>query len=222
MRARRGLLIGWLAVAAYAGLLVAAAITTPDARLEPGERPDAGTTEAFIDAWERSREATFVRTGTFERRSEVTGSAISSEDVLAQRPPQRLHRQLGGIDGRDDRRRIVCPSPAEGAAPAPCAFGEPEGSSYAEDVATEIAGLRSLLEGPTPVYGVAAADEAGCFDLAQRRVEPRAPFGTAARFCFDAATGAPASTRVVYAGGIVEVIAVTDIQAEVTDADLRP
>ena len=62
----------------------------------------------------------------------------------------------------------------------------------------------------------------GCFELAQLRSEPRAPFGVESRFCFDDATGAPTNNRVRYAGGIVEVLAVTDLTGTVSDADLEP
>lgn len=216
-------MIGWVVVLVYAAALAVAAATTTDGELRPGDRPDDGAAaEALIDSWERSRTATFVRTGTFERRSTVTDARISSEDVLAQRPPQRLRRQLGGVDGRDDRRAVVCPSAPVGDAPLPCSLGEPTGPSYADDVASEVAGLRSLVTGASPLYAVATGDEPGCFDLVQLRVEPRAPFGRLATFCFDPATGAPSNSRVEYAGGIVEIVAVTTIEAEVTDADLRP
>jgi hypothetical protein len=223
MRARRGFVIGWLVVGCYAAALVVAAVTTDDAALHPGDRVDDGVVaEGFIDAWERSRTATFVRTGTFERRSDVTGSAISSEDVLVQRPPQRLHRQLGGVEGRDDRRLLVCPSAPTASTPKGCTLGEPSGPSYAEDVDNEVAALRTLLTGEAPLYAVGPGSEAGCYDLVQRRVEPRAPFGREARFCFDEATGAPMNSRVAYEGGIVEVVVVTDLRAEVTDEDLEP
>jgi hypothetical protein len=224
MRARRGLILGWSVVAAYAAALLVVAVTTTDGRLRPGDRPDDGSAAVeLIDAWERARTATFVRSGTFERRSTVTGAVITSEDVLAQRPPQRLHRQLGGVDGRDDDRVIVCPAPRTGEATGgECRLGGPGGPTYAEDVASELAGLRSILQGPTPLYGVARGDEAGCFDLAQLRSDPRAPFGTESQFCFDAATGAPANSRVQYEGGIVEVVIVAAIEADVTAADLRP
>lgn len=215
--------MGWVAVLVYAVALVVASVTTTDGALRPGDRPDDGSAaEALIDSWERSRTATFLRTGTYERRSTVTDAIISSEDVLAQRPPQRLRRQLGGVDGRDDRRLVVCPSAPAGEAPLPCSLGEPTGPSYAEDVAREVDGLRSLVTGASPVYAVATGEDPGCFDLVQLRVEPRAPFGRLATFCFDAATGAPSSSRVEYAGGIVEIVAVTAIEAEVTDADLAP
>ena len=223
MRARRGLIVGWVVVGCYAAALVAATVTTDHTALRPGDRPDDGAAAAaFIDAWERGRNATFLRTGTYERRSDVTGSAISSEDVLAQRPPRRLHRQLGGIDGRDDRRTLSCPSTPSGDPPADCTLGDPGGPSYAEDVEREVAALQTLLGGPTPVYAVGAGPEPGCYELVLLRVEPRAPFGREARFCFDAATGAPTNSRVAYEGGIVEVIAVTELRGEVSDAELEP
>ncbi len=224
MRARRGLVIGWLVVAAYAAALVAVTVTTPDGDLRPGDRAfDQGAVDELVDAWERSLRATFLRVGTFERRSETTGAVISSEDVLAQRPPGRIHRQLGGVDGRDDRRAILCPSAMEGddGGQPPCSFSGPTLPPYEEDVEEEVAALRSLLEDPAAVYAVERADD-GCFDLAQQRVEPRAPFGVEARFCFDEETGAPTDSRVRYAGGIVEVVAVTRVTGEVTDADLEP
>jgi hypothetical protein len=53
-------------------------------------------------------------------------------------------------------------------------------------------------------------------------VDPRAPFGIAASFCFDAATGATSSSKVVHEGGIAEVVVVTSIRTDVDDADLEP
>ena len=223
MRARRGLIAGWVIVGLFAAAIVVVFATTPDGGVQPGDRAgDDDAASDFVEAWERSRQATFVRTGTFERRSDVTDAAISSEDLLAQRPPERLHRQLGGVDGRDDRRIIVCPAqPGDDGDPADCVFGEPAGATYDEDVADEVAALRTLVEGATPVYAVERAGD-GCFALEQLRNEPRAPFGIEASFCFDDATGAPTDSQVRYAGGIVEVIAVTSITGTVDDADLQP
>jgi hypothetical protein len=222
MRARRGLILGWVLVGVYAASLIAVTVTTSDGELRPGDREQGDdATEAFVEAWERSLKATFVRSGTFERRSETTGAVISSEDVLAQRPPQRLHRQLGGVDGRDDRRMILCPAPPDGEDAPECTLGEPAGPTYDEEVATTITNLRALVEGESPVYAVERATD-DCFELAQLRVEPRAPFGVDARFCFDEDTGAPTDTRVRYSGGIVEVLAVTEVTGTVEDADLEP
>jgi hypothetical protein len=215
------LLLGWVIVAVWAIALVVATLTTTNGDLRPGDRDrDEDASAAFVEAWERSRLATFLRSGTFERRSEATGAAISSEDVLAQRPPRRLHRQLGGVDGRDDRREIVCPATTSGGTGA-CTFGEPVGDTYEDDVAEEVAALRTVVQGPSPVYAVERAGD-DCFERAQLRVEPRAPFGVEAGFCFDAPTGAPTDSRVSYSGGIVEVVVVTELVGEVSDGDLEP
>jgi len=223
MRARRGAVWGWLVVVAYAAALVAVTVTTPDGDLRAGDRgSDASAAEALVEAWERSRTATFLRHATFERRSATTGSVIASEDVLAQRPPRRLHRQLGGIAGRDDRRELLCPAGPDGREPGPCVHGVASGPTYAADVASEVAGVRSMVEGSTPLYAVAFGPDEGCFELAQQRADPRATFGVDAVLCFDPDTGAPADSRVAYAGGIVEVVAVTSIRPDVTDADLEP
>lgn len=222
MRVSRGALLGGLLVALYALALVVVTLTANKDSLRRGDRgTDDSAAIEFIDAWERARTATFVRLGTYARRSEVTGSEISSKDVLAQRPPRRLHWQLGGMEGRDDRRLVLCPSTPEEGPPGRCTVGEPAGPTFAQDVASEVAALRSLLAGDLPVYVVARDGDTGCFDLVQRRIEPRAPFGSKAWFCFDEATGAPSNNRVTYAGGIVEAIVVTEIRAEVTDEDLR-
>lgn len=222
MRARSGPLVGRLVLLAWAALLVGTAVA--EIRAPDRERADgaeAAAAEALVEAWARSRRASFVTTGTYERRSELTGAAIASEDVVAQRPPRRLHRQLGGVDGRDDDRLLVCPSPPPGQDPAPCQLGPPGGPSYEASVEQELEGLRSMLLGPDPLYAV-RVDEDGCFRLDLRRVDPRAPFGIEATLCFDASTGAPVRRRVSHEGGIEEVVVVTDIRSEVADADLEP
>ncbi len=223
MRARLGILGGWAAVVAYAALLIVAGV---DGAQQQGrvDRQVASTTAAdrFVAAWERSRTATFVTAGTYERSSPITGARIASQDIVAQRPPRRLHRQLGGVDGRDDDRLVVCPAAPEGTdGPAPCHLGEAGGTTYAESVMGEVDALGSMVAGLDPLYAVTEI-EAGCFSLKQTRAEPRAPFGIRARFCFDASTGAPSASRVEYNGGIVEVFAATEIRTDVGDADLEP
>ena len=216
-------MIGWVLVGLWAAALLAVTVTTEDGDLRPGDRgADAEAAAAFVAAWQRSLEATFLRTATFERRSESTGAVITSEDVLAQRPPARRHQQLGGVEGRDGRRPIVCVGvDDETGAPERCTFGESTLPTYETDVETTIAALRTQVEGPEPVYAVVDLGE-GCFELALQRIEPRASFGQAARFCFDEETGAPTNSRVEYAGGIAEVLAVTSVSDEVSDADLQP
>ncbi len=225
MRARRDKVLGWVVVLAFAALLAgvsAQAIRDPD--LDRSTLAPAGSPAArFVAAWQRSREATFVASGTYERHSEVTGATITSEDVLAQRPPRRLHRQLGGVEGRDDDRQLVCPAPpaGEGGTREPCQVGPHGGPTYAESVAREVEALRSLVEHRAAIYAVTEPG-AGCFHLELRRVDPRAPFGVEASFCFDRATGAPVSNVVRHEGGIVERLVVTSIRTDVTEADLTP
>lgn len=224
MRARRGGLAGWVVVVVYVGLMVwtsAVAIDRPSP--DRAALIDAGAAERFAHAWQRSREATYVAAGSYERRSEVTGATLTGEDVVAQRPPRRLHRQMGGVEGRDDDRLLVCPAPPAGEEdrPAPCTLGPPSGPSYAEDVRHEVAALRALTLGEHPLYEV-TEPRPGCFELRQLRIEPRAPFGVRASFCFDPATGAVAMSRVRHEGGTVEVVVATSIRSAVADADLVP
>ncbi|MEX2294127.1 MAG: hypothetical protein WD691_10115 [Acidimicrobiales bacterium] len=224
MRARRGLILGWTVIAAYTGLLGWASIDAVDSsgRADRAE-VEAGAPSRFIDAWQRSREATFVAVGTYERQSRVSGALLSSEDVVAQKPPRRLHRQMGGVEGQDDGRLIVCPAPPAGEEErrAPCQLGAPSGVTYSDSVQREVAGLRSILLGDVPLY-IVREPTPGCFDLVQRRIDPRAPFGVRASFCFDAVSGAVRTSRVHHAGGIVEIVVVTTIRADVTADDLVP
>ena len=220
MRATRRRWLGWGALGLWVVLLVVVAVGSLD---EHGrvERPPARTADdRFVAAWKRSREATYYAKGTFERHSDLTGSSIGSEDVVAQDPPRRLHRQMGGIEGRFDDRVLVCPS-APGPDDPPCQLGDPGGRTYAEDVAAEVASLRTLVEGARRVYSVRDAGP-GCFALDQRRSAAGVPFGVRSRYCFDDATGALVEATVTYAGGIDEHLLVRDLRSEVREADFVP
>lgn len=219
-------MVGVLLVGAYVALMVGVVVAELG-RDEVGRGgaagPDEQVGEELASAWERSRTATFVVSGTYERSSPVTGASLASEDVLAQRPPDRLHRQLGGVDGRRDDRILLCPAPPAGDDDVqPCRLGPPGGPTYQEDVAQEVAGVRSLTAGPSALYAVRRGPDEGCYLLDLQRPDPRAPFGIEASLCFDPATGAPSSSRVVHAGGVVEVTAAISIRTDVTDADLEP
>jgi hypothetical protein len=222
VRAQRGVVWGWVVVVAYAALLLIVSVDAVGREdLARASDPDAAA-QRFALAWERSRTATFVAEGTYERRSDVTGARLASEDVLAQRPPDRLHRQLGGVEGRRDDRLLLCPAaPAGDDAVPPCRLAPAGPRSYDEEVAREVAGVRSLTMGAGRLYAVTETEE-GCFALELERADPRAPFGVDASFCFDQATGAPRSSRVAHEGGIVEVVVVAAIRTDVRDADLEP
>lgn len=228
MRARR-LPWGILVVVAYALLLVGAAVDAwrdrePDRAAplrDPVAEHDQAAAADLVAAWERQRTGTYVATGTYERRRPATGAELRSEDVLAQDPPRRLHRQLGGVTGRHNDRLVACPAPPPGAEARPCELGPPGGTTYAESVTEEVDALRALVLGPDPLYRVTRDGEA-CFRLDQVRVDPRAPFGFEATFCFDDATGALVRSLVRHDSGVVEERVVTEARAEVTEADLTP
>ena len=99
--------------------------------------------------------------------------------------------------------------------------GPPAVETYAESVAREVAGVRSLTAAPNPLYAVQVGAR-GCFELVRRRPDPRAPFGQRASFCFDRRTGAVLTSTVRHEGGVVEHRTVREVEARVTDADLTP
>ena len=200
-----GCILGWVIVGLYAAALLAVTVTTSDGDLQPGDRErDADAAEASSTHGSASRQATFLRLGHVRtpqrgdrRRHQLRGRAGATAPAA---PPPAAGRGRRPRRSADDR----VPGATVDGELAACDFGEPAGPTYDEDVATEVAALHTLVEGPSPVYAVERAGD-GCFELAQLRDEPRAPFGVEARFCFDDATGAPTNSRVRYAGGIVEV-----------------
>ena len=79
--------------------------------------------------------------------------------------------------------------------------------------------LRHLVSGDHPAYTVTRAD-AGCFELTLGYVYPSPPYGLSARFCFDAATGAPMQVRVDQGEGVVDDTVTTSVRTDVGPADL--
>lgn len=209
-------------VLAYVALLVGA--TVPALR-DPGDGPRAPDPAAeapgdrFIEAWRESRSATFVASGTFERFAPSTGARLVSEAYLAQDPPRRVQRELGGVQGRDGDRVLLCPLLPDGETGA-CRFGEPSGTSYAESVDAEVAALAAHVRGDRPLYAVSEGGP-GCFDLRRLRFDPVAVYGQAARFCFDPETGAPTLRQVEFDGGVVERVVYTEIRTDVSAGDLE-
>ena len=144
--------------------------------------------------------------------------------MLAQRPPQRLHRQLGGVSTVATTSACSCArARPRSTAENECSLGEPTGPTYEEDLASEVAALGTLFEGPSPVYSVAASAESRLLRPRPAPGRARAPgWGRRRPSASIAATGAPTNSRVAYEGGIVEVVAVTGLRGEVSDDDLEP
>lgn len=210
-------------VGAVAGIvvgLVLAMLLAASGRLdEPEEEPFETDPEAaadFLEAWQRGRFETFVVTARFTRSVEGR-SGLASASVLVQDPPTRILRQMGSVSGRVGDREIACTTPPAGG--LQCLPGR-RVPSYDEEVLDEIAALRRYVEGRgRPLYFVDRTED-GCFRLRLAVRVPAPPLGETARYCFDAATGAPTRTEIIRREGR-DLTEAVDIRTEITDQDLR-
>lgn len=184
------------------------------------ERSVRGESSAwsFLAAWQRKLEGTYVLDATFTRR--ITGSSASPLVAplrIAQRPPARLVVGLGNVSGRTADAVIRCP--ADPAGNGRC-FTAASAPPYSQEVADELATLRSYLDGPSPLYLVVDFRD-GCWRLDLARALPSPPYGDHALFCFDRRTGAPLLTVLERKEATDETRA-QSVRATVTDADLSP
>ena len=184
----------------------------------PPERPvaDPAAAEALVAAWERSLTSRWVVRARVERRrgDEVL---VDAERTTVQAPPDRLVREAGTVEGRLDGREVGCaPDPDDvprcraGAAVPP----------HPRAVAEQVDALRSAVDDPDgdgALYAVRARGD--CFSLVQQRAYRRPPFGERARFCFDAATGAPVLQE-TWRGDTVDRARAVEVR-EVRPADLE-
>lgn len=234
MRVRFGVWViaGVLVGAAGAGVLVATGAldrapgasdpanpgTSAD-QPRPGEADAAGAGDGevardFVAAWQRSRLGTYVVRSTF-RRTVAAGGGFTGTSSVAQRPPDRLERSFGSITARLDDRVVLCRTAA---GVYHCDSG-PARRGYRSVVRDEVVTLRAYVTGRQPLYTVAA--DGDCFDLTQARPLPAPPYGTAARFCFDADTGATTYLR-VERDEATDVTEATSVRSEVRAGDMQP
>jgi hypothetical protein len=210
VRARRQPLLGALAglvagVAITAGLAVAGAfpsdavITGPEAQ------------EALVRAWERSRTGTYAMEGQFVREKDGVG-VLRSAVFEAQRPPERIRRQTGAIEGVIDGRAVSCSTKPEGRQVCSAGGGFVD---FQAEVADEVARMASYVSAEVPLYRVARQGE--CFLLQLHVAYPDAPYGRTARMCFDGDTGAMRYLRVEQ-DGVVDTFEAARIRG-VSDAD---
>lgn len=207
-----------LGLAAGAAVCVAIAVTV--VLLDsPGEQTITGdqAAMAFVDDWEASKWGTYHVESTF-RREMADGSELVDGVVLSQDPPDFVRLQFGGVDARIDDKPVLCPSDPDGAGTMQCTKGETE-TTYEELVAAEVARWDDyFFEGDFPLYAVETTGD-GCFDLTLTIVYLEPPYGNAARFCFDEATGAMVFARVERDEGTDTTEAV-EIRSQVRSADL--
>ena len=172
--------------------------------------------DAFLAAWERKLRGTWVARSEFTRTT-ATRQTLSGEVHEAQRPPDRVRRGLGSVDARIDGRRLAC-APTE-TGEVQCRDGGPA-PPYEDEVASELGLLRGYVMGRARLYAV-SAESSTCFRLrlVQRMLAP--PYGAVARFCFQAATGAPLRAE-IRRNGTLDVTRALEVGADPTPADLAP
>lgn len=207
-------LVGSVVIALMIAAMTFAAV---DARSGPARATIDDPVGSLVEAWARSRSATYRSTGAFER-SAPDGRAIAADVEIVQRPPDRLLRQFGEVSGRRGERVLRCPAPIGGGA-LECTLGPP-GESFDATVAAEVASFRALVAGADPLYDIARRS-ADCWRMTRTRNDPRSGFGLQTDLCTDPVTGAVRSIETDH-GEITERTVYDEISAEVADADLEP
>ena len=212
MRAPRPSRLGAVAGVAVGAAVVVALVATG---VLPALRREQGDPRAeFLAAFERSRTGTFVVESDFERRMD-SGAVLTSAQLVAQRPPDRVVRQFGGIDGIVDGRSVLCTTTPDGGFGCRAA-GTPR--DYQAELRQELENLRGYVTPPAPIYRVERAGP-GCYELRQVIVYADPPFGSFARFCFDERTGALVGVH-RRLDNATETLTATAVRTEVTADDL--
>jgi len=207
---RRTLLLAGLAGGVVGIGLAAVLVVAGVLERSPGS---VDASPAFLGAYERSRRATFAMDAAFSRTM-PDGRRLESAAFVAQRPPDSIRRQLGGVRGVVGGRRLNCSTAAGG---DHCGPGGPA-PPFEEAIVRELAILRSYFAGEAPLYAVRAAGD-GCFELDQRRAVIEPPYGERAVMCFDPSTGAMRALEVRHPGGVTDRLEAVTIRTEVSDAD---
>jgi hypothetical protein len=156
--------------------------------------------DELVAAYQRSRNATYTLEGQFSRTL-ADGRRLESGALVAQRPPDELRRQLGGMSGRMNGRRVNCSTVNDQFS---CAEGAEVGT-WEEMVTRELANLRSYFDPNQPAY-TATRQPGGCFELKLVTARSDPPYGVRSVMCFDDATGAMRSIEIDHEGGVVDLL----------------
>ena len=205
---------------ALVGLSALAAVVGEDPEPDADDPPTAATT--FLQAWARSRSATFRTVSSFTRVSNTTDAELTDRVIVAQRPPDRLTIDGDGALGLVDGRRLACVYRRHRLACEDAAAGR----TLEDETAQQLETLSGYTTGDDPLYAVTVLDPepviGDCFELRLTMPDLVAPpLGTLTRYCFDPETGAPSLTQVERVEADDET-RVVGMSAEVTDADLDP
>lgn len=205
---------------ALVGLSALAALVDDDP--DPASEDPPTAAEAFLEAWARSRAATYRTVSTFTRVSNTTDAELTDRVIVAQRPPDRLTIDQDGALGLIDGHRVACVYRQQRLA----CEDAPAGRTLEDETAQQLTTLEDYTTGADPLYAVTALDRqpdiGDCFELRLTAIDLVAPpLGTMSRYCFDPEIGAPSLTQVerVEADDETRVIS---LSGEVTDADLDP
>lgn len=204
------------AIAFAIGLTVVAAVALPGVLTSSSENGEgqAEATEAFIDAYRRSLEASYTVEGEFTRTM-GDGRKLTSGLLIAQRPPDYVRRQLGGLSGAIDGRSLNCSTTPGG--DFSCAPGA-EAPPYDQDVQRRVEILTSYFDPASPPLYQVSATSSDCFRLDLMRQIPDPTYGDFTIMCFDAGTGAVSRFELHRGDGSVDLIEAVAIR-QVTDLD---
>ena len=196
-----------------AGLIVTLAVVgggALDDRVTARPVPDAS--EEFVSAFRRSLEGTYLVRATFTRVL-ADGRTLTSNAAVAQRPPDSIRRQFGGLTGSVAGHQVVCSTEAGGRFHCGPGAIAPDRAGVVDQ---DLANLRSYFVAPALYRAVRAGPD--CFELTQMRPSGVVPYGSFARFCFDPGTGA---IRLLeqHLEGATDTFEATLVRAEVSAQD---
>lgn len=170
---------------------------------------------AFLKAWDRFRNSTFVVDLKFERQVTGIEQPLVGPGRIVQQPPVRATFGFGGQSLVTGEGEQSCADVEQGQACTGVSDSEP----YDVQVARELSAFSQLLSGKTPVYRVVNSGS-GCFAFTLYRAVGLPPYGDRASFCFDPASGAMTLFETVSSSGRDRVTA-TEVRTSVLPEDLE-
>lgn len=196
-------------------------ITRPEASVSPAltgsEVPPDQTVDAvaFLKAWDRFRNATFVVDLNSERYVTGIEQPLVGPGRIVQQPPVRVTFGFGGQSVTTGEGQQSCAGVGGREACTGVSGAEP----YGVQAARELSAFSQLLSGSAPVYRVVSTG-GGCYSFTLYRAIGLPPYGDRASFCFDPVSGAMTLFETVNAAGRDRVTA-TEVRTQVQPEDLE-
>ena len=205
---------------AAAGIVVGIAVTV--ALVATGALSTSGNasgsagkdaSEELVAAYRRSLESSYTVEGNFTRTM-PDGRTLESGILIAQRPPDHIRRQFGGVSGALGGRTLICSTGPDGH--FSCAPGAAT-SPYADDVDHYVETMQSYFAPESPPLYRATKNDDGCFELTLLRSIDDPSYGTSTTMCFDDATGAMTTFELHREGGSIDRIDAITVRAPVPE-----